>query len=81
LVVEGLAVMRRQFPMPIRGIDTDNDGAFINETLQNYCREQDLSVTVRVGTTLSGRCEPDRNRWISAKWPPLEWLGSRMDRP
>jgi len=34
LVIEGLAVMRRQFPVPIRGIDTDNDSAFINETLQ-----------------------------------------------
>jgi Integrase core domain len=45
LVVEGLAVMRRQFPVPIRGIDTDNDGAFINETLQNYCQEQHLEFT------------------------------------
>ena len=34
LVIEGLAVMPRQFPVPIRGIDTDNDSAFINETLQ-----------------------------------------------
>jgi hypothetical protein len=45
LVLEGLAVMRRQFPVPIRGIDTDNDGAFINETLQNYCQEQHLEFT------------------------------------
>ncbi len=27
LVVEGLSVLRRQFPMPIRGIDSDNDSA------------------------------------------------------
>ena len=45
LVVEGLVVMRRQFPVPIRGIDTDNDGAFINETLQDYCQEQHLEFT------------------------------------
>ncbi|HMB03082.1 MAG TPA: transposase family protein [Isosphaeraceae bacterium] len=45
LVLEGLAVMRRQFPVPIRGIDTDNDGAFINETLQSYCQEQHLEFT------------------------------------
>ena len=45
LVVEGLGVLRRQFPMPIRGIDSDNDGAFINETLLAYCGEQKLEFT------------------------------------
>lgn len=45
LVVEGLTVLRRQFPMPIRGIDSDNDGAFINETLLAYCQEQNLEFT------------------------------------
>jgi hypothetical protein len=45
LVVEGLGVLRRQFPMPIRGIDSDNDGAFINETLLAYCQEQKLEFT------------------------------------
>ena len=45
LVVEGLGVLRHQFPMPIRGIDTDNDGAFINETLLAYCQEQKLEFT------------------------------------
>jgi hypothetical protein len=38
LVIEGLAVLRRQFPVPIRGIDTDNDSAFINETLRAIAR-------------------------------------------
>lgn len=46
-----------------------------------YGQQYHVSVTVRVGTTLSARCEPDRSRWISAKWPPLGWLGSRMDGP
>ena len=45
LVVEGLTVLRRQFPMPIRGIDSDNDSAFINETLLAYCRDQKLEFT------------------------------------
>jgi hypothetical protein len=45
LVVEGLGVLRRQFPMPIRGIDSDNDSAFINETLLTYCQEQKLEFT------------------------------------
>ena len=45
LVAEGLKVMRRQFPMPLLGIDTDNDSAFINETLLAYCQEQKLEFT------------------------------------
>src|SRR5439155_18244506 len=40
LVVEGLEVIRRQLPVPVLGIDSDNDGAFINETLLAYCQEQ-----------------------------------------
>ena len=45
LVVEGLEVIRRQFPIPIKGIDSDNDSAFINETLQAYCQEQKWEFT------------------------------------
>ena len=45
LVVEGLEVIRRQLPVPILGIDSDNDSAFINETLQGYCQEQKIEFT------------------------------------
>jgi Integrase core domain len=45
LVVEGLEVLRRQFPIPIKGIDSDNDSAFINETLLGYCQQQKLEFT------------------------------------
>jgi hypothetical protein len=45
LVVEGLEVIRRRLPMPVLGIDSDNDSAFINETLQAYCREKQIEFT------------------------------------
>lgn len=45
LVVEGLEVLRRQFPIPIKGIDSDNDSAFINETLLDYCQKQKWEFT------------------------------------
>jgi hypothetical protein len=45
LVVEGLEVIRSQFPVPILGIDSDNDSAFINDTLLAYCQQQQLSFT------------------------------------
>jgi hypothetical protein len=45
LVVEGLEVMRRQFPVPILGIDSDNDSAFVNDTLVDYCQKQKIEFT------------------------------------
>ena len=38
-MVEAISMIRRQLPFALRGLDTDNDGVFMNETLQNYCRE------------------------------------------
>ena len=45
LVVEGLESIRRHLPVPILGIDSDNDGAFINATLLAYCHEQRFEFT------------------------------------
>ena len=45
LVVEGLEAISRVFPVPIRGINSDNDSAFINETLLNYCQDQGIEFT------------------------------------
>jgi hypothetical protein len=45
LVVEGLEVLRRQIPVPLRGIDSDNDSAFINDTLLGYCQQQQIEFT------------------------------------
>ena len=45
LVVEGLKVIFRQIPFPVLGIDSDNDSAFINETLLTFCRKQNIEFT------------------------------------
>ena len=45
LVVEGLDVIFRQIPFPVLGIDSDNDGAFINDTLLTFCREHQIEFT------------------------------------
>ena len=49
LVTEGLEVIRRQFPVPILGIDSDNDSAFINETLLAYCQRAAARVHALAG--------------------------------
>jgi hypothetical protein len=45
LVVEGLQVIGHQLPVPICGIDTDNDSAFINEMLRVHCQQEKIAFT------------------------------------
>lgn len=45
LVVEGLEALFQQIPFPILGIDSDNDGAFINDTLLRFCKKHHIEFT------------------------------------
>jgi hypothetical protein len=45
LVVEGLEVLFNQIPFRVLGIDSDNDSAFINETLLAFCRKHHVEFT------------------------------------
>jgi len=42
LVIEGLEVIGKQMPIPIVGINSDNDSAFINDTLLSYCDKKKI---------------------------------------
>ncbi len=61
LVAEALTVFREQLPMPMLGFSTDNDRAFINETLIEYCADNGLVFS---------RARPRRSNdqaWIEQK--------------
>lgn len=45
LVVEGLDVICNRFPVPVIGLNSDNDSAFINDTLLDYCQKKNLKFT------------------------------------
>ena len=45
MVVEGLEAIGRQLPFPVKGIDSDNDSVFINDTLTQYCAGQGIEFT------------------------------------
>ena len=45
LVVAGLEAIGRQLPFPVKGIDSDNDSIFINDTLTQYCAERGIEFT------------------------------------
>lgn len=61
LAQEGLDALCGQVPFPVRGIDSDNDGAFINETLLAFCRTRGIEFT---------RCRPyhkNDQAWVEQK--------------
>ena len=45
LVVEAMKHARSLFPWLLRGVDFDNDSAFMNDVVVPWCREQKLEVT------------------------------------
>jgi hypothetical protein len=45
LIVEAIGGLRPKLPFALLGLDTDNDTAFMNDTLYNYCREQGIVFT------------------------------------
>ncbi len=45
LVVEGIGVIASRVPFALRGLDTDNDSAFMNETLRGYCNQHRIEWT------------------------------------
>jgi hypothetical protein len=45
LVVEGISAIAQRLPFAPRGLDTDNDSAFMNESLQGYCQRHRIEWT------------------------------------
>lgn len=45
LVVDALRALQGSMPFPLLGIDTDNGGEFINETLVAFCSENGIEFT------------------------------------
>lgn len=45
LVVETIELLRKRFPFPVVGLNTDNDSSFINESLIKYCKLQSIVFT------------------------------------
>ena len=61
LVVEGLEAIARQLPFQVLGIDSDNDSAFINGTLVQYCAQWGIEFT------LSRAYRKNDQAWIEQK--------------
>jgi hypothetical protein len=45
LITETVEEIRAKLPFRMLGLDVDNDSAFINETVVNYCKDQNIELT------------------------------------
>ena len=45
LVVEAIAIAAADLPFAMLGVDTDNDSAFMNQTVFDYCKDNGLEQT------------------------------------
>ncbi len=45
LITVTVEEIRRQLPFPLLGLDVDNDSAFINQTLVDYCKQRGIELT------------------------------------
>ena len=45
LLIEALKAVAVQLPVPLLGIDTDNDSVFMNETVVGYCNDHQIEFT------------------------------------
>ncbi|MDQ2839541.1 MAG: transposase family protein [Acidobacteriota bacterium] len=45
LITTAVEEVRTKLPFPMLGLDVDNDSAFINETVLNYCKDHKLELT------------------------------------
>ena len=61
LLTEMLGELRKLLPFALRGLDSDNDSVFMNETVRNYCLAANVEFT---------RCRPYRKNdqaWVEQK--------------
>ena len=61
LIVKGFAETQRVLPFAMLGLDTDNDTAFMNETVFNFCSDQ------RIEFTRSRAYKKNDQAWVEQK--------------
>lgn len=54
---------RRHIPFALKGIDSDNDGAFINHHLLRYCRKEQITFTRCRPYKKNDQCHVEQKNW------------------
>jgi hypothetical protein len=75
LVIASAEDVRRRLPFGMRGLDVDNDSAFINDTLVGYCRDHELELTRCRAYKKNDQAwiEQKNGRWCAGWWATDGW--------
>ena len=55
--------VRKQLPFPMLGLDSDNGGEFINQSLYGYCRQWDITFTRARSYKKNDSCHVEQKNW------------------
>jgi hypothetical protein len=62
-VFEALGRLRERLPFPLRGLDSDNGGEFINHNLVHYCRTEGITLTRSRPYRKNDNCYIEQKNW------------------
>ncbi len=54
-------------PFPLLGLDSDNDSAFINHHLYDYCQDEDITFTLARTPRKNHNCFVEQKNWAVAR--------------
>jgi len=75
---DALGLIRARLPFPLRGIDSDNDSAFINHHLKRYCDRYGLTFTRSRPYRKNDQAHVEQKNWTAVR----ELIGyDRYDTP
>ena len=55
--------LRKRLPMPMLGLDSDNGSEFINQSLYEYCRRNDITFTRSRSYKKNDSCHVEQKNW------------------
>ena len=62
-VTDAIAIARKQLPFAMLGLDSDNGGEFINQTLLRYCKEEEITFTRCRPYRKNDQCHVEQKNW------------------
>jgi hypothetical protein len=62
-VYDALNQLRERLPFPLLGIDSDNDGVFINELMLKYCKTEGITFTRCRPYKKNDQCFVEQKNW------------------
>jgi hypothetical protein len=62
-VSTALVDLQAQLPVPLLGVDSDNDSVFINDTLQRHCEGEEITFTRSRAYKKNDQCFVEQKNW------------------